>query len=324
MGGNVVGRRQLIGLPLAVLGVAACDRVAVERTPGTSPAEDAGQVPTRFGGGDPDGGQPAPGPAPNFPINNRFYSWTTPEQAAELRSTRKLFSREERPGLGPGYLMSELTRLSYRDPAAKAAASLTLGRYAWTHAWSTAAGFLGEEYGSELIEIVVGPNAQFVHFESLRNEVRVVNSLGMEVPLDPARVVGATHFNEVSRGTFGSCGAPGTQVCAPYREVYLGNPAQIASWSLGTAALRDVIAADIAKLRVFAASFPEAPFEDDVTWTRSVLQAMREKVTKPESYVAQLAFGDPAYRDLAPRTRALIAILESRLFEPTSPLVVAG
>ncbi len=316
----------MIGLPLAVLGAAACDRVAVEHIPGRLPLEDAGEPPpTRFGSGDPDGGPPAPGPAPNFPINNRFYSWTTPEQAAELRATRKLFSREERPGLGPGYLMSELTRLSYRDPAAKAAASLTLGRYAWTHAWSTAAGFLGEEYGGELIEIIVGPDAQFVHFESLRNAVRVVDPSGRDVPLDPARVVGATHFNETARGTFGGCGyAPGSQLCAPYREVYLGNPAQIASWSLGTAALRDVIAADIAKLRVFAAAFPEAPFEDDATWTRGVLQAMREKVAKPESYVAQLAFGDPVYRDLAPRTRALIAILESRLFEPTNPLVVTG
>ncbi len=314
----------MLALPVAVLGVAACDRVAAERPP--RPLDDAGSPPPiRFGGGDPDASPRPSGPAPNFPINNRFYSWTTPEQAAELRATRKLFTREERPGLGPGYLMSELARIAYRDPAAKAAASLTLGRYAWTHAWSTAAGFLGEQYGTELLEIIVGPDAQFVHFESLRSEVRVVNPLGIEVPLDPARVVGATHFNETSRGTFGGCGgAPGTQLCAPYREVYLGNPAQIASWSLGTAALRNVIAADVAKLRVFAASFPEESLGDDADWTRGVLEAMREKVSEPDSYLAQLAFGDPAYRDLAPRTRALIAILESRLFEPTQPLVVAG
>lgn len=321
MGGNVVGRRQLIGLPLAVLGVAACGTTSAVEGP-FPPQADAGTTPDAPLALPPPSLQP-PGAAPLFPIGTRFYSWTTAEQAAELRATRKLFTRAERPGQGAGHLMNELARIGSWDLTAKAAAGLTLGRYAWTHAWSTAAGFMGEEYGGELIEMVVRPDSQFVHFVSYTSAVRVVDVAGNDVQLDASRVVGATHCNGLAQGTF-RCTPRGTAECAPYREVYLGNSAQIASWSLGTAALRDVIAGDIAKLRTWASTFPETSVDGDDVWYTRILGAMGSPVTEPDAYLAQLAFGDPAYRDLAPRTRALIAILESRLFEPTNPLVVAG
>jgi hypothetical protein len=50
-----------------------------------------------------------PGDALLKPIFRRIlYSWTTPEQVAELRANRVLFTRTERPGKGPGYAFTAL------------------------------------------------------------------------------------------------------------------------------------------------------------------------------------------------------------------------
>jgi hypothetical protein len=78
----------------------------------------------------------------------QLFSWTTPEQAAALRQDRILFSRSERPGLGPGYAF-EVIRQIGKFPSASEQGQLAaiLGgalfekaRYAWPEPWATRMG----------------------------------------------------------------------------------------------------------------------------------------------------------------------------------------
>src|SRR4051812_47921688 len=99
-----------------------------------------------------------------------LYSWTTDEQAAALRRDRVLFTTVEQKGLGPGYAFAFLSQLAIgaTDPQQQQLANVLNGdlfskkRYAWSEPWATRLGWPGEDYGSNLLRIVLKPEAWLV------------------------------------------------------------------------------------------------------------------------------------------------------------------
>jgi hypothetical protein len=327
---NSIARRRFLSYPIALLGTAACGRVA--STSFSTSAEDAGAPPPMFG--ESDAAPPLVYPPGNFPrveVGTRFFSWTTPEQIAELRTTRTLFSQAERPGLGPGMLFQELAKIASTDPFANAVFALKLGRYAWTNPWATALGFFGEQYGSELIEMEVRPEALFV--EVFEGKTRVVDTRGNVLDTASAfreskRIVGAIHWNKAtvgggswySRPALGCTDGGLTPEDNAFREVYLGNLAMVRSWSFRTTELRATLDAAIGSKRALTAMVMNDPGAvSDCEWALGTLRTLSYEITATTlegQHQLGLCFFSPEYRPLRSRVERLADVLAERLFLP--------
>lgn len=215
-------------------------------------------------------GQGVEYPIPNL-VGQVLYSWTTVEQAQELRSGAPLLSRTERPGAGPGHAIEFLTSGFY-PPTAEEEQLVALlvspefarARYAWPHAWATRMGWPAteegpaESYGNQLLRITVKTEALWVVFVERR--LWVVDSTGAQLAIGtafeaPERIAGI-YFQKDRTAADVSCGGSfglGLNGSA-YREFILMNPSMIESWELGTETIREVVQADVGRLeRLFAA-----------------------------------------------------------------------
>src|SRR6185503_699013 len=99
--------------------------------------------------------------SPSNPVRRVLWSWTTKEQAAELRAGAPLFTRSESPGLGRGTLFHWLDEQQGVEAKLLREERFTKGRYAWVNPWAIASGFAGEDYGTELLRIELEPEARF-------------------------------------------------------------------------------------------------------------------------------------------------------------------
>jgi hypothetical protein len=89
-----------------------------------------------------------------------LYTWTTSEQVAELRRRPVLLTRASSPTLGVGYLFTLLGERAARgDALARRLLDprLAKGRFAWANPWATCKGVTGEDYGAELLRVVLKP-----------------------------------------------------------------------------------------------------------------------------------------------------------------------
>src|SRR6185369_17398673 len=222
----VVGRSRVLGLERAfapgaiaclVLGAGACSAPGPAQTP-TDTIETGGVggagssfAPSTGGalpigpiivGPEPVGGISCSGPAQTGTTvfgpqafdykriaRRELFTWTTDEQAAELRRDQVLFTRSERPGIGPGYAFQIIEQMAQNQSSSERAmlASLLGGelfakaRFAWSEPWATRMGWPGEEYGRNLLRIVLKPEAWVAVIR--QGNLTVYDQGGQYVPL---------------------------------------------------------------------------------------------------------------------------------------------
>jgi hypothetical protein len=189
----------------------------------------------------------------------KFYSWTTAEQVAELRAGGELFSRSERPGMGRGLLFSELATLAESDASTVQALADALvnkvfvkARFAWTNPWATLMGFPGEQYGDQLLQVELKPDAWIARFEG--QDLRVFDAQNQDVPLETALLtperIGAIFYQSRSDAQQRYCGTF-SHGSVGFREFALGNIDMVARWSLATPDITERLKSDIAELEKF-------------------------------------------------------------------------
>lgn len=272
----------------------------------------------------------------NFNLaRQEFFSWTTDEQAAELRRDQVLFTRSERPGMGPGYAFEIIQHFaddsSYPDRAQLAhllgGELFAKARFAWSEAWPTRMGWPGEDYGGNLLRIVLKPEAWVA---VVRNgDLTVLDLRNQQVPLtevlaDPARI-GAIFFQKDGATGGPSCGGSFVSGSNGYREYILGNLAMVEEWSLGTQAIRDRLSESIERLSTFLQRMRACPVTSSAQqWNLSVVcnwQTDGPATSELDAYERSLAIPSENYLAVPGRIATMIETLQGDLFEP-DPLVV--
>src|SRR5882724_4618306 len=262
-----------------------------------------------------------------------FYSWTTDEQVAELRAGGELFSRSERPGLGRGLLFSDLA--TYAEPASTPAQMLAgvLGsmtfakqRFAWTNPWATLLGFPGENYGSQLLEIELKPEAWIARLD--QRGLSVFDAQNQPVPIETALAsperIGAIYYQSKADAGSTHCGTF-SQGAVGFREFALGNIEMVQTWSLATTDIAQRLQDDIDKLKAFEAQIACFSLVDHAGWADNVACEWGERGGLASdalvSYDFALGLPSELYFPSSSNLSLLIAALEVSI--PTGePLVV--
>jgi hypothetical protein len=264
-----------------------------------------------------------------------LYSWTTAEQVAEIRAKSTLLTREEREGQGPGYAIDFLKQRAadYYQGEEAALAQVLLGsafakaRYAWSNPWATRMGFPGENYGNQLLRLLLRQEALIVRL--VEGGLSVIDMNNEEVALadalaTPERIAGMFFLKDgvaggPSCGTFSSGGEG-------YREFIIGNESMIEEWSLGTAQIRDRVAADVALLERFLERIRACPaLASTRDWGLNVgcgwSRALSATLDEERAYDAALALASPYYLPAPAELAKVIDTLRGDPFE-LNPLVV--
>ncbi len=279
------------------------------------------------------------------PARRELFTWTTVEQAAEIRAGAVLLTRTEREGLGPGYAMDVLAEQVRQAPDLATAGAPSVesertallewltgprfskARYAWSEPWATRMGWPGETYGNQLVRILLRPEAWLARY--VRGQLDVVDMRNANVPLadvlaHPERLAGVFFVKDVGAGG-PSCGSfqGGNN---GYREFIIGNEGMIEEWSLGTSELRSRLQSDIAQLETFFARARACPeVRDPKSWNAEVVcsdwKVGFAEVNEIEAYEGALAMPSPGYLPAPGPLAELIETLKADLFEP-SPYVV--
>jgi len=264
-----------------------------------------------------------------------YFSWTTDEQTAELRRDQILFSRSERPGLGPGYAFNVLAQIAQNDPASESSmlASLLGGelfakaRYAWVEPWPTRMGWPDEDYGGNLVRVVLKPEAWVVLVA--RGAVSVVDQQNQPVSLADA-LANPTRLGAIFYQKDGFAGGPSCQGSFisggnGYREFILGNLAMVEEWSIGTQQIRDRLSANVDQLSNFLQRTRECPITSSAEqWNLTVVCGWDRggvPTSELDAYEQSLAIPSDNYLAVPERIAAMIETLQGDLFEP-DPLVI--
>lgn len=266
------------------------------------------------------------------PAKRVLYSWTTAEQAAELRRDHVLLTRTETAGLGRGYAFTSIDELAAmgtgpenRLLAALSSELFVKVRYAWPNAWATRMGWPGEDYGDQLLRIVLKPEA-WILVVSDKVGIAVIDLDNNLVPIADAVAhperIGAVYFYKqdvTGSGSFFSCSGG-------YREFIVGNEAMVEEWSLGTEQLRDQIETDATLVERFLTLMRAAPtaataanFNQQVacSWDGPVVDAV-------SSYERALGIPSENYVPLPAQLASLAETLRASLFEPDPLIVTPG
>jgi hypothetical protein len=263
------------------------------------------------------------------PARRVLYSWTTPEQVEELRRDRILLTRTETAGLGRGYAFTSIDELAARGDApenqllAKLSSELfTKVRYAWPNAWATRMGWPGEDYGDQLLKIVLKPEAWIL---VVRDTVgfAVIDLDNNLIPIADAIAhserIGAVYFYKkdvTGSGTFQSCSGG-------YREFIVGNEAMVEEWSLGTEEIQSQLETDAQLIADFLEVVRgEPPVVTPETFNEYAVCSWDYVATdEVAGYVRSLSIPSEYYAPLPAELAALGDTLASSGFEP-DPLIV--
>ena len=271
------------------------------------------------------------------PAHRTLYSWTVPEQIAALRRDHVVLTTEEQQGKGRGYAFTLLdsfaasgTALEH-DLMAVLSASFEKLRYAWPYPWATRMGWPGEDYGSELVRIVLRPEAWLAHFHEdgsfavydLENQ-----PVAIEDALATPERIAAIYFVKISFVDYGSF----SECSGGYREFILGNEAMIEEWSIGTEAMRALLVADAERMEALLPRIRATPIdwygarfsmEVPCLWSSppSSVNEAEAMLTEAEAYLHALALPSPYYQPTPANIAAIAETLRASLFEP-DPLVV--
>lgn len=265
--------------------------------------------------------------------HRELYTWTTAEQVAELRAGGRLLIVGQTEGQERGHAFTAIEGLA---AAGSGTAQMLLGRlselfryfrYAWPHPWATRMGWPGENYGDELVRVVLKQEAWIASVRA--GAVSVVDLDNQPVPLEDAlstaERIAAIFFEkdaasggpECIRGSFDQAIGSGG-----YREFILGSEAMIEEWSLSTPEIRARIDADIARLRRFLEATRGGAVSAE-NFNARVVCAWQWGDGPGElgAYEQSLAIPSDLYVPTAQNVANLIDTLSSDPFDP-DPLVV--
>ena len=267
-----------------------------------------------------------------------LFSWTTDEQAVALRRDRILFTQSERPGLGPGYAFEVFQQIAQFDELSERAqlASVLGGelfakaRYAWSEPWATRMGWPGEDYGGNLLRIVLKPEAWLVVVRD--GNLNVFDLENQPVPLSQALAnperLGVIFYQKDAFAGGPDCGGSFVSGGNGYREFIVGNLAMVEEWSLGTAQIRDRLSANIEQLSSFLQRIRACPVTTSAQdWNRSVVCHWASSAflgTELSAYEQALAIPSDNYLAVPERIAAMIETLQGDLFEPEPLVVIPG
>ena len=270
------------------------------------------------------------------PARRELYSWTTDEQAAALRSDRVLFTKVEQEGLGPGYAFAYLSQLATAaiNPQQQQLASLLGGelfskkRYAWSEPWATRMGWPGEDYGGNLLRIVLKPEAWLVVVSGGALIVSDLDNQPVAIDqaiLHPERIGAILYVKDAAAGG-PTCNSSFIGGGDGYREFILGNLAMVEEWSIGTQEIRARLAANIADLaRFFDQIRACPPSTSPVQWNLQVVcdwsLGLSNLDNETLAYERSLAIPSSNYLPDPRQIATLIETLQGDLFEP-DPFVV--
>ena len=261
------------------------------------------------------------------PAQRVLYSWTTAEQIAELRADPILLTRTEREGLGKGYAFIAIDALATRGLAvenqllARVSEAFAKVRYAWPKPWATRMGWPDEDYGDQLIEITLRPEAWILV---------VVDAVGMAVidlqnrPVTAADAlagvgrIGAIYFvrtETTGSGSFSQCSGG-------YREFILGNEAMVERWAIGTEQMRAVIEGDAARFdRFLEVTRDSAPVDVSAFKSAVACQWAGAATGEMGAYFRSLALASELYLPRPAELATVAETLRASLFE-VDPLIV--
>jgi len=268
------------------------------------------------------------------PARRELYTWTTAEQAQEIRAGSVLLTRSERAGSGPGYAVDLLTQLAARDATSStqadqiALAKVLIGkrfekaRYAWTEPWATRVGWPGETYGDQLVRILLRPEAWLARFRYGQVDVLDMNNLpvGMaEALAHPERIAGFFFVKDQEAGG-PRCNGSFRGGGDGYREFIVSNEAMIEEWSIVTAEILARLEADLARLEEFLKRVRSCPVQTDAgIWNTNVVcdwPVLPVSFTEIAAYEHALAIPSPGYMPSPAVIASLIDELQASLFEP--------
>jgi len=273
---------------------------------------------------------------PERVATRELFSWTTDEQAAALRRDRVLFTESERPSLVTGYAFEVLARVAADDSNRERAELATVlgtelfanARYAWSEPWATRMGWPGEDYGGNLLRVVLKPEAWVVVFRA--GELSVFDLQNEPVPMaqalaTPSRLGAIYYQRDAFSGGVGctdgfSFGSGG------YREFIVGNLEMVEEWSLGTQPIRDRLSANIAQLTTFFERTRACPLVANAQqWNPSVVcgweEPMPSEISEISAYERALSIPSDNYLVVPERIATVIETLQGDLFD-VDPLVV--
>ena len=254
------------------------------------------------------------------------WSWTTTEQADEIRRDKVLFTRESSPTLGRGFLYDVLEERAAKGDATAArlaGSELAKGRYGWSNPWATVRGATPTEtYGDELLMIEMRADTWYARVRTTDASIDFVDSSGSAIATDMAlasfeRVGGILFDHDGESSTHCSTGSGGGGLI--YREIYVGNEARLASFSHRTGTILDVLEAHIHDLEVFSRWLSE---QSDATmggllWPCAAYRMWgRDLANTLERYVGSLAFVTDTYRPTSQNVDEIVAELRKRRFVP--------
>ncbi len=223
-----------------------------------------------------------------------LWSWTTPEQIAALRKDKQLLIPGELPS-GPTPYVQLLEQAAaaegpYGDVARLVSfhPSFKLRRYAWSRPWPTRMGLADRDYGTELVRIVLAPNAIIARFDPSRPDVFELHDLDDRVVTigdflaNPSRLAAVLHVRTQD-----------TPVA--HREYVVCNEAMIAEWSIATPDIKTALADDRTLLAALASNPPNS-VPVMTAWRGDGAEAL---------YESALAFDNDRYKPTPDNLRAI-------------------
>jgi len=244
---------------------------------------------------------------------DRFYTWTTAEQAAKLCDGGPLLVAEASTGGRPTPFNTALAQLaSSTDEVGEVARllrdhpQLRRRRYAWVSGYATVLGLGPRGYGDELIEVVLDPRSILAKFEpSAAQPLMFVDTRGEAVSLadvlaQPLRLAAVyhvrDHLQELQRGV-------------AYREYVLCNPGMIQRWSLRTPAIAAALEREGALLDdLTEGAFSRLP-EQALAEPAMAVWPARAVLDRVALWRASLAFDTPRYQPSPGNLRRIKAAL---------------
>ncbi|MCW3071274.1 MAG: hypothetical protein JWO44_1164 [Bacteroidetes bacterium] len=213
-------------------------------------------------------------------IRNELYTWTTPEQIDILKKNKTLLikSKSETAGKSNYDLLLEEKKAKGDTIAAFLLDSrFAKKRFGWPHPWATIRGYPGENYGDQLLKVTFKKDAIFckaiVSNDEINYEFYTLDGR-MMMPVLAKTLAGriaAVYFvyskktkkkTALYRGSYRAASIRTVSSNYPYREYVICNENMIASWSYGTAAIKNKMKQDISFLEMVKKSLL-AKEEDD-------------------------------------------------------------